>query len=138
MTGDVIMENTAQARDFFGQDRYAAMCGMTVEEASLRHAEIGLRLNETHLNAMGGLMGGVLCTMADFACAVASNFGTGTGVYVSADAHISFLNACKGESLTAEATCVKQGSRLSFYEVSITDDLKTPVARASFAMCRIG
>ena len=138
MTGDIIMENTAQAREFFRQDRYAAMSGMTVEEASLRHAVIGLRLNETHMNAMGGLMGGVICTMADFACAVASNFGTGTGAYVSADAHIGFLNACKGKSLTAEATCIKQGSRLSYYEVSVTDELETPVARASFTMCRVG
>ena len=137
MTDDIIMETTADARAFFRQDRYAAMSGMTVEEASLRHAVIGLRLNETHRNAVGGLMGGVLCTMADFACAVASNFGTGTGSYVSADAHISFLNACKGETLTAEAMCVKQGSRLSFYEVSVTDELKTPVARASFTMYRV-
>jgi uncharacterized domain 1 len=131
------METTQQAREFFQKDRFASDNGMTIAEASLRHSVIKLQVNDSHLNAVGSLMGGVICTMADFACAVASNFGTGTGLFVSTDAHISFLSASKGKELTAEAVCVKHGNRLSFFEVPITDELGTLAAKASFTMCRI-
>lgn len=137
MDRDTVMETTRDAQEFFQHDRFAAENGMRIEEASLRHSLIRLEVGDRHKNAVGGLMGGVVCTIADFACAVASNFGTGTGQYVSADAHISFLNACKGKTISAEAVCVKHGKKLSFYEVEIADELGTPVAKASFTMYRI-
>ena len=137
MDGNTVMETTEQARAFFRNDRFATDNGMQIELAELRHSVITLALDERHLNAVGGVMGGVYCTLADFACAVASNFGTGTGLYVSADAHIGFLNACRGKELTAEAVCVKSGAKLSFYEVSVTDELGTDVVKASFTMFRV-
>ena len=137
MTDEYSMETVADARAFFSGDRFASDAGMTIETASVRHAVIRLPLDDRHRNAMGGLMGGVVAAMADFACAVASNFGTGTGQYVTADAHISFLNACRGKELTAEAVCVKHGGKLSFYEVSVRDDTRTKVANAAFTMCRV-
>lgn len=137
MTDGIVLDTLEQAQTFFQKDRYATDSGMVIAAAGLRSSVIRLRVDARHKNAVGGLMGGVLLTMADFACAVASNFGTDTGAYVSADAHMSFLSACRGNELTAEATCVKQGGRLAFYEVAITDELQTPVARASFTMCRV-
>ena len=131
------METTQDAIEFFSNDRFAKNSGMTIEEASIRHSVIKLELNDSHLNAVDALMGGVLCSMADFACAVASNFGTGTGQYVSSDAHISFLNSCKGSVLTAEAVCSKNGRKLSYYEVTITDDLNVIIARAMVTMYRV-
>lgn len=137
MDNGIVMDTLDQARAFFRGDRFATDAGMTVEAAAPGRAVIGLRLTEAHQNAMGFPMGGVLCTMADFACAVASNFGTGTGIYVSADAHVSFLNPCRGRVLTAEAACIKPGKRLSYFEVNIRDDLGTHIARAAFTMCRV-
>lgn len=137
MDDEFQIKTAQQARDFFQKDRFASDSGMTIAEASLRHSVIKLQINDSHLNAVGSLMGGVIFTMADFACAVASNFGTETGFSVSVDAHISFLSATQGKELTAEAVCVKHGSRLSFFEVSITDELKTAVAKASFTMYRV-
>ena len=100
-------------------------------------AVISLCLTDAHRNAVGGVMGGVLLTMADFACAVASHFGTGAGQHVSADAHMSFLNPCRDDVLRAEAACLKPGKRLSWYEVLIRDGQDTLVAKATFTMCRV-
>ncbi len=132
------MDTLEEARAFFQKDRFATDAGMTVEAAAPGHAVIGLRLTEAHQNAMGFPMGGVLCTMADFACAVASNFGTGTGLHVSADAHISFLAPCRGRELRAEANCIKAGKRLSWFEVAVRDELGTLLCKADFTMCAIG
>ena len=126
-----------QARAFFQGDRFAAGSGMTIEDAAPGRARISLILTDRHRNAVGGVMGGVLLTMADFACAVATHYGPGAGQHVSADAHVSFLNACKGRELWAEASCLRAGRKLSWYEVLIRDELDTPVARATFTMYRV-
>ena len=137
MTDEIQMDTLEQARAYFSKDRFATDSGMYIERAEPGHAVIKLKPDERHENATGHVMGGVLFTMADFACAVAGNFGTGTGLFVSADAHISFLSACRGRELTAEAVCLKRGARLAFYEVRVTDELETMVARASVTMCRV-
>ena len=124
------------ARTFFRGDRFATDAGMTIDDAAPGRARIRLPLTEAHLNARGFLMGGVPLAMADFSCAVASHYGPGAGLWVSADAHMSFLNPCKGRTLLAEATCRKRGRKLSYYEVTIRDELDNDVARAMFTMCR--
>ena len=137
MTDGIMMDTLQQARDFFQNDRFATENGMTIRDASQRHALIGLVLTGTHRNAAGSVMGGVLFTMADFACAVAANFGSGTGLHVSADANVRFLRPCSGGTLAAEAICVKHGDKLSFYDVSISDETGAEIAAASFTMCRV-
>ena len=137
MDSGISMDTLEDARAFFQKDRFATEAGMTIEEAAPGRAVIRLTLTEAHQNAMGCPMGGVLCTMADFACAVASNFGTGTGLHVSADANVSFLNPCLGQVLTAEAVCIKPGKRLSWYEVTIRDDLEILLIKATFIMCTV-
>ncbi len=124
------------ARTFFQGDRFATGSGMTIEDAAPGRSLIRLTLTERHLNARGFLMGGVPLAMADFACAVASHYGPDAGLWVSADAHVSFLNPCKGKTLYAEAVCLKRGKKLSFYEVTIRDELDTTVTKAAFTMCR--
>ena len=123
------------ARAFFQGDRFAAGSGMTIEEVAPGRALISLALTDRHRNAVGGVMGGVPLTMADFACAVASHYGPGAGQWVSADAHVSFLNACRGRELIAEATCLKRGKKLAWYEVLIRDEMGNAVAKAAFTMC---
>lgn len=127
----------AAARTFFQGDRFATDAGMTVEDAAPGRARIRLTLTEGHLNARGFLMGGVPLAMADFACAVASHYGPGAGLWVSADAHMSFLAPCRGRELIAEANRLKRGRKLSFYEVLIRDELGNDVAKAAFTMCAV-
>ena len=137
MDTTVELTTLAAARSFFQGDRFAADSGMTIEDAAPGQALISLTLTDRHRNAMGGVMGGVLLTMADFACAVASHYGPGAGLWVSADAHVSFLNPCRGRELIARANRLKRGGKLSWYEVLIRDELDTPIARATFTMCRV-
>ena len=98
-----------RARAFFQGDRFAAGSGMTIEDAAPNRSRIRLVLTDRHKNAVGGVMGGVPLTMADFACAVASHYGPGAGQWVSADAHVSFLNACRGRDGCAMATPIAPG-----------------------------
>ena len=126
-----------QARAFFQGDRFAAGSGMTIEDAAPGRACISLVLTDRHRNAVGGVMGGVVLTMADFACAVATHFGVGAGQHVSADVHVSFLAPCRGKELRAEANRLKAGRKLSWYEVVIRDELDTLIARATFTMYHV-
>ena len=128
------LETLEQAREFFKKDRFATENGMTIESVEPGHSVIRLELDETHLNAAGALMGGVPFTMADFACAVAANFGPDAALTVSTNASIGFMSPCRGKVLFAEAVRVKKGRNLSFYEVSVKDDAGSFVARASFTM----
>ncbi|MCR5041688.1 MAG: PaaI family thioesterase [Clostridia bacterium] len=134
MTGETKIDTLEQARAFFRNDRFATVNGMTIEDAGPDRAVVRLELNETHYNAVGGVMGGVMFTLADFACAVASNFGTDTGVFVSTGADISYLRGTKGSVLTAEAVCIKKGRNIKVYDIPVTDDLGTMTAKATFTV----
>jgi acyl-CoA thioesterase len=90
---------------------------------------VELILNETHRNAVGGVMGGVIFTMADFAVAIASNIGNPPTVSVSMT--VDFMNATRGNVLVATCDVEKQGSRLGFYTVTITDDTARHIARVT-------
>ncbi len=137
MTDDMKAEQLEEIREFFKKDRFAASNGMEVEDAGKGYSLIKLRITEDHKNALGFLMGGVLAAMADFACAVASGSGFKNDVYVSADAHVSFLSAVKGNTLYAAATCIKEGGRLSYYDVIIKDETGKDIAKALFTMYRV-
>jgi acyl-CoA thioesterase len=127
----VLPENPTleEVRDFFTHDTFAARTGCTILEASAGHSMVELILNETHRNAVGGVMGGVIFTMADFAVAIASNIGNPPTVSVSMT--VDFMNATRGNVLVATCDVEKQGSRLGFYTVTITDDTARHIARVT-------
>ena len=78
------------------------------------------------LNALGGVMGGAIFTLADFAFAVASNYGGAPSVAI--ECNIRYFAAPKGEKLIATCTADKEGRSLGHYTVKITDDLGRKVA----------
>ena len=128
MKAGIKMTNLERAKEFFKHDVYAtSTTGIEIEEVSLHHAVVSLKIEQRHLNAANTVMGGVLFTMADFAFAVAANFDRPLTVTLASQ--ISFLNAAKGEKLFAEAKCITEGNRTNFYEVDITDNLGTQVAK---------
>ena len=61
------------AREFFYKDKFAVDTGVTLDELSEDHAICSLVVTDNHRNAYGGVMGGVIFTLADFAFAVLSN-----------------------------------------------------------------
>ncbi len=117
----------AAVRDYFANDHFATeACGCRVVEAECGHAVCEFDIAEIHLNAQGGVMGGAIFTLADFALAIASNIGEEPTVAVDND--IRFIGKPKGKTLRATSDVDKSGRTLGFYTVKVTDELGTPVA----------
>ena len=62
-----------EARELFKKDRFATDSGMEVVSISDDEAVTRVVLNDGHKNAYGGIMGGAIFTLADFAFAILSN-----------------------------------------------------------------
>ena len=121
MTNDI-----EKVREMFKNDRYATETGAVIDEIGEHYAKVSLTINEHHKNAVGGVMGGVYFTLADFAFAVASNWQkAGT---VSINSEISFIGVPKSSKIIAETQLIKNGRSTCCYNVSVTDDIGTPVA----------
>ena len=110
-----------RVREFFKGDRYAAESGAVIDEIGDHYAKCSIELTDLHKNAMGGIMGGVYFTLADFAFAVASNWQEPGVVGLNCD--ISFIGVPKSGKLIAEARRVKEGRHIASYNVEIRDDL---------------
>ena len=116
----------AEAWDYFKNDRFAESNGVRLDEITEDGCVCHVDLNETHYNALGGVMGGIIFTLADFAFAVSSNnVHEGT---VAIDVSIRYLSAAKGRRLIAEAECVKEGRNTCVYQVKVTDDTGRSIA----------
>ena len=115
-----------EAREFFERDRFAYENGIRLEELTDDGAVCSLELTERHRNAMGGVMGGAVFTLADLAFAAASNhLSPGT---VALDVTVNFLSAAKGQKLTARSECVRDGGSTCVHRVTVTDDTGREVA----------
>jgi len=131
------LENTSieDIRAFFKNDRFATeSLGAVISSAEPGHAICEMTLNDSHLNAMNNVMGGVIFTLADFALAVACNIGETPTVAVSNS--IVFMNTAKGMHLSAECVTDKSGRTLGFYTVTVTDELGTLVAKMTATCSR--
>lgn len=120
-------DSIESAREFFYQDKYAVMTGVTLDELTEDEAICSLELTDDHKNAYGGVMGGVMFTLADFAFAVLSNQIHQLTVAQQVDIH--YLSAPKGKKLIAKATCRKNGRTSSIINVDISDDTGRDVAQ---------
>lgn len=118
-----------KVRERFRKDRYATENGAVIEEVGEGFARITLELNEHHYNAVGGVMGGAIFTIADFAFAVASNWQGKT--VVSQTAQITYLGRVKGKKMIAEAKEVKDGRTVCYYVIEVSDELGSKVAHVT-------
>lgn len=120
-------ETVESAREFFYKDMFAVKTGITLDSLTEDEAVCSLELNDDHKNAYGGVMGGVIFTLADFAFAVLSN--QIHQLTVAQQVSINYLSAPKGDKLIAEATCRKSGRTSSIVIVNVSDDLGRDVAQ---------
>ena len=119
-----------EARTFFSGDRYAVESGITLEELPEGGSVCAMALTEHHRNAEGGVMGGAIFTLMDFAFATASsNVHRPT---VAQQVSINYLSAPKGSRLIARAACRKDGRTSCVYQVNVEDDQGRDVAQAVF------
>lgn len=115
-----------EVKDFFNNDKFATDNGMVIEEYGQHYAKCSFEIGPVHKNAVGGVMGGALFTLADFAFAVASNWEKPDTV--SLNSNISFNGVAKGSKVIASARCVKDGRSTCCYIVEVKDDLDNLVA----------
>ncbi len=119
--------NTETARDFFANDRFAALAGIEIIEARRGYCRARMEIDEKHLNAAGVVQGGALFTLADLAFAVASNSHGQLALAINAS--ISFLSSKTSGTLYATATEVGDPKRIGAYDVLVTDEQGEIVAR---------
>ena len=131
------MGTLEEAREIFSKDLYATkLTGVEIDEIGEDYAKCSMKLTADHRNAYGGIMGGSIYTLADFAFAVASNYCKECAT-VSVVGQASFMSASKGSVLFAEAKLLKDGRSTCFYDVTVTDDLGKLVAVVSFTGAHI-
>lgn len=119
-----------EAVEFFKKDRFATEeAGIVIDEVSDGFSRVSMTVKDRHRAAHGGVMGGALFTLADFAFAVACNTPDSTTVTVSSS--INFLNGAKSDELTAICRRIKNGKRVCFCETRITDSVGTLIATVS-------
>ncbi len=131
------MNNINEAREYFSNDKFATdAAGIIIEECKEQYSKCSMKIMPIHKNAVGQVMGGAIYTLADFSFAVASNFaGVPT---VTTTSSISFLCSAKGDTLLAECRPIKEGKRMCFYQVEITDNLGSLVAIVSISGIHLG
>ena len=96
-----------EARAYFEGDRFAIENGVTLDAMGDDWARCSMPITPRHMNANGGVMGGAIFTLADFAAAVASN-----NVYcptVTQQVSVNLLSNSRGSRLIATARCRRDG-----------------------------
>lgn len=120
-------QSLEEAREVFKKDRFATSNGMQIDELGENSCVCSMTITEDHRNAYGGVMGGVIFTLADFALAVTSN--QIHSLSVAQQVGIYYLNAPKGNRLTARSECIKNGRTTTVISVDVTDDTGRLVAK---------
>lgn len=116
-----------EAREYFSCDRFATGNGIVLDERDQSHAKASLEVGPGHRNAYGGVMGGVIFTLADFAFAALTN--DRENVTVAQCVSINYLSAPKGSRLFATARYRKDGRSSCVVNVDVTDDAGRDVAQ---------
>ena len=107
------MTDVEYARAFFEKDNFATeAAGIVIEEAAPGHALVSCVTERRHKNASDRVMGAVYTTMADFAFAVAANYGN--PVTVSLNLQVSFLASARGGQQAAAEGPAWTGKELAF------------------------
>ncbi len=101
-------------------DLFAKHCGIELLSVSSGHAKVRMQLQPFHRNGLGGVHGGAIFTLADFAFAAACNSHGPLAVAVNVD--ITFTKAPAAGALVAEAREVALNPKLGSYTVEVRDE----------------
>ena len=116
-----------EAKAYFEKDTFATGNGMELTAIGEGNAETRMTLDARHLNAEGGVMGGVIFTLADFTFAAATN-----QVHrptVAQQVSINYLAQPKGNALIAKARQIKDGKTSCVYIVDVFDGSDRHIAQ---------
>jgi acyl-CoA thioesterase len=114
------MDSMETVRRCLQTDQFAKLAGIELVSVEPGQARAKMALTPQHCNGLGGVMGGAIFTLADYAFAAACNsYGTAA---VAINVNISFLKAPKGGTLWAEAREISKNFKLGSYTVEVKDD----------------
>ena len=116
-----------EAREYLAGDIYAMESGITLDALEGSTATCSMTLTKRHRNANGGVMGGAIFTLADFAGAVAGN-----NIHrptVAQQVSCNFLSGSRGSRLIATARCRKDGKTTCVINIDVVDDLGRDIAQ---------
>ena len=116
-----------EAREYFKKDLFATGNGMVLDELFEDGCVCSMEIRPDHRNANGGIMGGVIFTLADFAFAITTN-----NIHmptVAQQVSIYYLSAPKGNRLIARAKCRKSGKTTSIVAVDVSDETGRDIAQ---------
>ena len=115
-----------EIKNFFKRDNFSNLLGIELLEVKPGYARTMLEITPHHLNGFRAVHGGVIFTLADLACAAASNAEGQLTVLVSAS--INYIKSGKGGTLFAEAQKICSNAKLSSFEITISDDKGEKIA----------
>ena len=116
-----------EAQAYFQGDRFASGNGITLEALSEERSAAGMVLRDDHRNALGGVMGGAIFTLADFASAALCNHLHRPTV--AQQVSVNYLSQAKGGRLMATARYRKDGRSSCVVNVDISDDTGRDIAQ---------
>ncbi len=117
------------AREVVGRDPFARLLGIEIEEVRDAYSRVSLTIREDYCNAGDRTHGGVIFSLADQAFAVACN-SRGYQAF-ALEVKIDYLKATgPGDRITAEATPVHIGKRVSLWNLEVRTDSGELVAAA--------
>jgi acyl-CoA thioesterase len=112
---------------FFENDKFAALCGAKLIDVEQGKAVARLNISPMHINAAGGVQGGAIFTLCDFAFAAATNsYGSLT---VGVSSSIQYFSQPKGQYIMAIAGETFRGRKLCGCTVDVFDEDGTIIAR---------
>ena len=107
---------------------FSDVLGIQLLEESKGHSVTQVEVKEELLNRHGVAHGGLIFALADHAFAAACNFDAPPAMAVHVDA--SFFSPAKsGDVLRAEATEIRRGRTMGFYEMLVTNQEGRPIAK---------
>ena len=122
---------TQWAKEIFQSDNFATkVTGVEIEKVDKHYAICKMKIEDKHYNARNLVMGGAIFTLADLTFAVAATSGEMKVDVVTVSSSINYINRAKGDTLFAEALCVKDGRTICVYDVMIKDNLGNKIAKA--------
>jgi len=108
-------------------DKASPALGMTLEAVGPGTATLAMTIGPTMVNGLGICHGGFIFTLADSACAFASNSYNQRAVLQTGEI-ILLAPAKEGMRLVAEATERHRGERSGIYDVAVRNITGEPIA----------
>ncbi len=121
----------------FDASPYSRSLGIKIVELSDGYVKLTMTVQESHMNFVGLLHGGVSMSLADQAFACATN--TLDGNYVAIQFSFNLFGTAKpGDELIAEGRLVHGGRSIGVCEMTVTNSSGKVIARATGTSANIG